>query len=119
MATYDVSPLMNQLDRLIIQHLNYLDRLDMAIKKRVEFVHKKATECDFGVLFYSTVWPQLEAFPPDVKSIIVDIEQGHKTFHETAAQVNTVQPTQDNVDATSACKLILKLYRLEEVLKKQ
>lgn len=117
MSIQDLTSLIEQVDSLILQHVNYLDRLEDAVKKRVEFTHKKPTECNFGKLFYSDVWPKLESFPTDIKQIIISIEDEHRLFHDTAAQVNTLQPAQEQVDATTACKLILKLYRLDELVK--
>jgi hypothetical protein len=114
-----LSSLIEQVDSLILQHLNYLNNIEHACKKREQFVHKQPTDCNFGKLFYREVWPMKESFPEDLRSAIAEIEQEHQQFHVTGAKVDTVNPKQDEVDATSACKLILKLYALESLVKQK
>jgi len=118
MSTDQLHSLVGQLDFLILQHVNYLNKLDDCIKQKAAFEHKKHTDCNFGKLFYSEVWPSLETFPDDIKQVIKEIEEEHRMFHSTASEVNTMQPTQEKVDATTACKLILKLYHLDDLMKK-
>ncbi|MFA6467551.1 MAG: CZB domain-containing protein [Bacteroidota bacterium] len=118
MSTDHLAHLVSQLDFLILQHVNYLNKLDDCIKQKAQFDHKKASECNFGKLFYSEVWPSLDAFPEEIKLVIKDIEAEHQLFHSTAREVNTLDPEQGKVDATTACKLILKLYHLDELVKK-
>ncbi len=118
MGTDQLNQLVNQLDYLILQHVNYLNKLDDSIKNKALFEHKKATDCNFGKLFYKDVWPSTETFPEDIKNVIKEIEEEHRLFHSTASEVDTLNPAQSKVDATTACKLILKLYHLEDLMKK-
>jgi len=118
MSTDQLHNLFTQLDFLILQHVNYLNKLDDSIKQRAVFEHKKHTDCNFGKLFYSEVWPSLNNYPDDIKLVIKDIEKEHQIFHTMASQVNTLEPVQEKVDATTACKLILKLYHLEDLTNK-
>ena len=112
-----LSRLMEQVDTLILQHLNYLNKLEDACKKKEQFTHKQPTECNFGKLFYTDVWSSRESFPEEVRTVVVDIEKEHQLFHATAAKINATNPSQQEIDATSACKLILKLYHLEKLVK--
>ncbi|MFA5833044.1 MAG: CZB domain-containing protein [Bacteroidota bacterium] len=118
MITNQLQSLVSQLDYLILQHVNYLNKLDECVRLQTVFEHKKHTECNFGKLFYSDIWPSVQNFPDDIKQVIKEIEDEHRIFHTTASEVNTLKPTQETVDATTACKLILKLYHLEELVKK-
>ncbi|MFA6457439.1 MAG: CZB domain-containing protein [Bacteroidota bacterium] len=118
MSTEQLTQLINQMDFLILQHVNYLNKLDECVKQKAQFEHKKHTDCNFGKLFYSEIWPSVDVFPDDIQQVVKDIEQEHRIFHATASEVNTTNPMQEKVDATTACKLILKLYHLDELVKK-
>ena len=108
---------MDQLDFLVLQHVNYLNNLDNACKKKIAFAHKKPTDCNFGKLFYGKIWPDKETMPEILRLKVEEIEMEHRTFHETAALVDSENPTGEVVDAVGACRLILKLYALERELK--
>lgn len=111
--------LVENLDRLILQHLNYLNRLDEAIKKKSPFPHKQPTECEFGKLFYAEVWPERETFSDQIKNIVVRIEQEHRTFHTTAGQMDPTSSAVAALDDAIACRLVLHLYELDKKLKEK
>ena len=117
MSEQGLNVLIGQIDKLILQHLNYLNNLEKACRTKTEFVHKQPTECNFGQILYADVWPTKESLPQEIKATIEEIESDHRKFHELAGKVNSLNPINETIDATTACQLILKLYKLEEQTK--
>jgi hypothetical protein len=112
-----ISALMNQIDTLILQHLNYLNRLEEACKTKQTFPHKLPTDCNFGKLFYSEVWPMRDSLSVDFRRMVEDVEGTHRKFHATTAVIDPLNTQQAELDPTVACMLILKLYSLERAVK--
>jgi hypothetical protein len=119
MTELGLQHLVENLDRLILQHLNYLNRLDDAIKKKAQFAHKQPTDCDFGKLFYAEVWPGKDKYSAPVQESIARIEQEHRTFHAMAGKVDPTSTSVAALDDTLACWLVLHLYDLEKQLKEK
>ncbi len=110
--------LMEQVDFLVLQHLNYIRNLENACKDRAAFVHKAHTDCNFGKLLYSQLFPPSSEYPDSVCILIKEIEQEHKKFHQLVGSIDALNPPKEEIDFTGVCMLVLKLYKLEEEVKK-
>ncbi|MDW8294207.1 MAG: CZB domain-containing protein [Aquificaceae bacterium] len=108
----------------LAQHEIYLKRLRRAIEKLDSFNHKECCKytkencCAFGQAFYRDVMPRIDSFPPQVKEVLLEIEEVHCRFHEIGKKIDTKNPDQALVKEMQDTSLNLYqlLMRLEKML---
>lgn len=96
--------LLKELDLYISQHAIYVSKLEKALERREPFEHKTCRECNFGRKFYSEIYPFLQDFKEHIRSLILEIEKLHCTFHELACKINTSNPSQEDIELLKEVK---------------
>lgn len=110
---------------LIAQHELYIKRVELAIKNKEPFEHKECGRygiekaCPFGKKFYTEIIPLLESFPPEVKKLLIQIEELHCEFHQIGQKIDTLNPEPSVFRELKDASLGLyqKLMELDRVLK--
>ncbi len=96
--------LLRELDIYISQHAIYISKLERAISNKEPFEHKTCKDCAFGKKFYQEVYPSLGEYEEEIRSIILDIEKLHCEFHNIASEINTQNPSEEDLSKLNSVK---------------
>ncbi|MEN3034174.1 MAG: CZB domain-containing protein [Aquificaceae bacterium] len=89
--------LLREIDVYLSQHALYISNLRKAIKERKPFQHKTCRECNFGLSFYSNLYPHIDELDPELKKLVLEVEKIHFTFHEIAHEIDTTNPREEDL----------------------
>ncbi len=93
----ELRTLLKRIELIIAQHINYVDRLKKSLRSGEAFPHKKCTECAFGKLFYSEIWPNKDQYPLEIASLLETIERLHCDFHQKAFEIESVATQEEKL----------------------
>ncbi len=119
----ELRTLLERIELIIAQHINYVDRLKKSIRVGEAFPHKECTECAFGKLLYSEVWPNKDQYPLEIASLLETIERLHCNFHQKAFEIESVATQEEKLKILKeveeySMSLLNPLLSLKAVLKK-
>ena len=109
---------MTNFSTYMFQHILYIKGVERSIAKKIEFPHKKPTECAFGKMFYGTLKPNLNTFSEKKRALIEEVEKIHIQFHESAGHIHVENPASEQYQSDAwlhSAKLINLLGRLEKM----
>jgi hypothetical protein len=84
--------ILEEVDMFISQHTLYISKLERAIRNCGKFDHKTCHQCNFGLMWDSTVVPIKDELPEEARALVEEIEKIHCEFHEVSRQIDPKDP---------------------------